>query len=101
MTTINTEGISKAELLAALFNHSRPQGLGLLLYKPDDMTTEEAQRDLDSHKLEHGVYIDYLHGRVLKVDFSTDEPRTDLYNRDNGHNAFENIVQALRDSSRT
>lgn len=44
------------------------------------------------HILHNQTYFDYLEGRVMKVDLSKDELRTDLYNRDNGENAAENAI---------
>ena len=41
--------------------------------------------------------IDYLSGRVMKVNLSGDEMRTDLYNRDNGAGSAEAIVNSLPD----
>ena len=72
----------KAQVLAALYNASRPIGLGFLQYDPTPMTVEEA-REL----LKQTTYFDYLKGRVMKVDLSGDELETRLYDRDNGDGA--------------
>ena len=85
------EGYNKAEILAALYNNSHPLGLGFISYTPEDMTVEEAKK-----LLEEQTYFDYLNGRVMKIDLSTDELRTDLYNRDNGSLAAENIISKLQ-----
>ena len=56
------------------------------------MTTEEA-----AARLLEGDYVDYLHGRPLKLDFSRDEFRTDLYDRDNGgEGTCERIINGIR-----
>ncbi len=89
---MNITGLNKAAVLAALFNASRPQGMGFLHYNPAPMTVEQAQQILDSG----ATYFDYLQGRVMKIDLSKDEVGTGLYNRDNGQNAAENAVEALR-----
>lgn len=92
MPKISIEGIDKAELLAALYNHSRPLGMGILNYDPKDMTKEEAKEILDTSRTD----FDYLKGRVMKVNIKGDELRTDLYNRDNGQGAAEAIVIGLQ-----
>lgn len=44
---IDITGLTKAHVLAALYNNSRPQGLGFLHFTPDKMTIDEAQRLLE------------------------------------------------------
>jgi len=83
--------LNKADVLAALYNHSRPQGMGFLHYTPEDMTTEQAQKLLDDGH----TYFDYLQGRVMKIDLRGDDLRTVLYNRDNGPNAAEKVIASL------
>jgi hypothetical protein len=83
--------LSKAKVLAALYNRAKPLGMGLLHYQPEDMTIEEAQSILDSGE----TYFDYVKGRVMKIDLSSNNLRTELYNRDNGENAAENVIFSL------
>lgn len=85
-------GLNKARVLAALYNASRPQGLGFMNYEPTPMTEEQAQEILDNGQ----TYFDYLNGRVMKINLEEDEVNTWAYNRDNGPNAAENVVEALR-----
>lgn len=80
---IDLKGKNKAEVLAKLYNASRPLGLGFLHATEDDMPVEEAQELLNSGQ----TYFDYLHGRVMKIDLSGDELKTHLYDRDNGQGA--------------
>ena len=80
----------KAEVLAKLYNNSKPQGLGLLHFDPKPMTVEEARILLDSGQ----TYFDYLQGRVLKVDLSGDELNPFLYDRDNGPGAAERAINS-------
>lgn len=102
--TVDIKGIDKAELLAALYNGSRPMGMGFLRAQPGNMTTEEAREAIgagDDHKRDFGaqrggLYFDYLHGRPLKIEIGGDTLRTALYNRDNGSGAAERIVSTLR-----
>lgn len=79
MDRISLEGLDKAAVLAALYNASKPLGLGFLHFTPEPMTIEEA-REL----LKKRTYFDYLKGRVMKIDLSgeTLDPRP--YDRDNG-----------------
>ena len=72
----------KAEVLAALYNKSKMQDMGILNFRPEDMTKEQAQVYLDG-----GTHFDYLHGRVMKIDLSSDELDPRLYDRDNGQGA--------------
>lgn len=82
--------VSKPKLLAALYNRAQPLGLGFLQYNPAEMDENEA-----AELLKNQTYFDYLKGRVMKVDFSKDEMRTDLYNRDNGPNAAEDVLAMI------
>lgn len=94
---MNIEGLDKAEVLAALYNGSRQQGMGFLQTRgAEGMTVEQAREELA--KNEYG-YFDYLHGRVMKISLLGDELDTWLYNRDNGRGAAEEIIGALRSNA--
>ncbi len=82
----------KAEVLVALYNASRPIGLGYLEYDPTPMRIEEA-RSL----LERQTYFDYCKGRVMKVNLAGNELDTYLYNRDNGTGAAERVLSEIVD----
>ena len=88
---MNIKGMSKAKILAALYNNSMPQGMGFLQATSDDMTEDEAQQLLDDGQ----TYFDYLQGRVMKIDLSGDELQTRLYNRDLGEGACERVVGSI------
>jgi len=79
---IDLKGKDKAEVLAKLYNASKPLGMGYLAYDSADMMVEEARQFLEKQ-----TYFDYLKGRVMKIDLSGDclDPR--LYDRDNGAGA--------------
>lgn len=81
---------NKAEVLAALYNHSKSQGMGILHYTPEPMTKKEAQVLLKRQR-----YFDYFNGRILKVDLSGDELDPGLYDRDNGQGAAERAILTL------
>ena len=96
-----------APALAALFNASRPLGMGFThpaALKP--MSTEDAQKELDAREAkefggslsgEHrGIYFDYLNGRVMKLDFNAGKALDfRLFDRDNGQGAGERAVAEL------
>jgi hypothetical protein len=91
---MDISGIDKAELLAALYNGARQQGLGCLNARGVfDMSPEEAAKELAANER---MYFDYLHGRVMKINLRLDEMPTAAYNRDNGPDAAERIIAHLR-----
>lgn len=93
--TINISGLSKAKVLAALYNNSKPLGMGFLQFDPCEMSEEDAQSLLDGGHM----YFDFLKGRVMKVDLKTDEVDPWGYDRGNGQGALEKIVNELRKES--
>lgn len=78
--------LDKARVLKALYNRAQPLGMGFLQYTPKPMTEDEANVYITCYG---AGYIDYLQGRVMKIDLAEDNLRTDLYNRDNGEKAAE------------
>lgn len=91
---VSIDGLNKADVLAALYNRAKPQGMGFLRYTPEEMTTEEAQGMLDSGQ----TYFDYVKRRAMKVDLSRDgEFDPWLYDRDNGSGAAERAINVLLD----
>ena len=89
---VDTNGLKKAAVLAALYNASKPQGLGFLHFDPTPMTEKEAEKIL-----ENGTYFDYLKGRIMKVDLSDDTCFEEfLYDRDNGNGAAQRVINRLR-----
>lgn len=87
---IDLTGVDKAEVLARLYNRSKPPGLGFLHYTAEDMTADQA-REL----LAESTYFDYLHGRVMKIDLSKDVLHTAGYDRDNGPRAAFKAIRSL------
>jgi hypothetical protein len=92
--SISIAGLDKAAVLAALYNRARPQGMGFMHYDPEPMTAEDAKIILDAR--EDSYYFDYLRGRVMKVDLSGDDLECWLYDRDNGPNAAQSVIDELR-----
>lgn len=98
---MNIKGMNKAEVLAALYNASKQQGMGFLHTRgARGMTVEEAQAEIDDLPNQgwgHGqMEWDYLHGRVMKVDITGDELDTWGFDRDNGQGAAERALQHLK-----
>ncbi len=89
---ISIVGLDKAEVLAALYNHACTQGLGEIHFDPRPMNREEAVEFL---KRDH--YFDYLKGRVMKIDLSSNDSFwPGLYDRDNGPGAAAGGIEELR-----
>ena len=88
---MNIAGLNKAEVLIALYNRAKVQGMGFLSNNSNFVMNIEAAEKL----LENKKYIDYLNGTVLKINLTGDELDTWLYNRDNGPNAAEDALKPL------
>jgi len=91
---ISLAGLNKADVLAALYNASKPQGMGFLQYDPKPMTREEAEA-----LLKQTTHFDYLKGRVMKLNLADDELDPWGYDRDNGQNSAKNVIDELRKTS--
>lgn len=90
---IDITGLPKGAVLAALFNAAAPQGRGMLLRQPEEMTAAEGQRIID----EYGTKFDYVNGRPLKVDLAGDSFDPRLYDRDVGmEGAAEVVLERIR-----
>src|SRR3989338_11056963 len=81
---------NRADVLAALYNASRPQGMGFQQYDPTPMTREQAQELLD-----RGTRFDYIKGRVMHINLSGDYLDPHEYDRDNGYGAAARAVFSL------
>ncbi len=89
---ISIKGLNKAEVLMALYNNSKPQGMGYLHASDGDMDVKEAEGIIAKTP---NLYFDYLKGRVLKVDLKGDVLRTRLYDRDLGYGAAERAIKSI------
>lgn len=81
--------LNRLQCLQALYGASKPQGYGILHYKPGDLTIEQCEEALST-----GEYIDYLQGRVIKANFE-DFPNKlslSLFDRDNGQGAGASAI---------
>ena len=96
---IDISRADKAQVLAALYNAARPNGMGFLHATPEDMTVEEARGilvngDTTDYCRPQVTYFDYLRGRVMKVDLGGEKFNPFAYDRDNGEGA---AARALED----
>ena len=89
--------MERASVLAALWNASKQQGMGLfdkLGGREMKMTRADAADLLDRQG--ENPYFDYLRGRVMKIGF--DGPyltRVNMYDRDNGEGAALRALSKL------
>ena len=89
---VKYDGLTKAEVLCALYNNAKSQGLGLFFCESGNMTIEEAET-----LLSRATYFDYIKGRVLKVDLSGEKAFDEwLYDRDNGKGAAQDALDDYR-----
>ena len=88
---INIAGIDKAAVLAALYNSSKQQGMGVFNAAGQKQLDIEKAREL----LKEATYFDYLAGRVMKIDLSDDDLDPRLYDRDNGQGAAFRAIEHL------
>ncbi len=91
---IDISKLNKAEVLAALYNNSRQQGMGFMNARGrDPITVDEAAELLGGTQ-----YFDYLYGRVMKISLNGDTLDTWGYDRDNGDGAAARALKPLFDS---
>lgn len=93
---INISGISKGKVLKALYDNSRPLGMGMLQFVPGPMKLEEADEIVTKQ-----LNFDYLQGRVMKVDISGDDFHPGSYDRDNGEGAAQKAINSIGRSDKT
>ena len=84
-------GLDKAVVLKALHDASKPQGMGFIHFQPEGLSVGECRNLLLGSK-----YFDYLQGRVMKIDLSTDFINPRDYDRDNGEGAVARVINSLR-----
>jgi hypothetical protein len=105
---IDISKLDKAEVLAALFNNSKQQGMGFLHASGSEGMTVDAARAVieagDDHQRRYPdlladqkkrMYFDYVNGRVMKVEIGGDTLDPRLYDRDNGQGAAARALEPL------
>ena len=97
---ISTKGLSKAAVLAALFNNARPREMGWLtaMMGGNSPFRDITVKDAEAYFANGGdMYIDYLEGRPIKVDLSNDDGFEEyLYDRDYGRGAAQKAIDSIR-----
>jgi len=89
---VKYDGLTKAEVLCALYNNAKSQGLGRFIADKKDMTIEQAEE-----LLKQVTYFDYVKGRVLKVDLSGNTSFDEwLYDRDNGKGSAQRALDEYK-----
>ncbi|MFB0629407.1 hypothetical protein [Streptomyces sp. AB3(2024)] len=113
MATIDITGLEPAAVVAALYNHARPVGLGVGVDGSDgQLNAAEVRRlldevptisvrqappsDLPYADIFGNLFINYLQGRPLYVSITGSMLDTDRYDRDHGASAAERIVDNLK-----
>lgn len=92
---IDIRGLDKAEVLKALFNNSKQQGMGFC-----DPTGAVPMNIEDARQyVAKTYYFDYLRGRVMKVDIGGELLDPWLYDRDNGTGAAKRALAPLMESA--
>lgn len=89
--TIDISKYDKRDVLIALYDNARVQGMGFLQATNEPLTQEKAGELLKRH-----TYFDYLYGRVMKVELSGDQLHPGLYDRDNGHGAAADAIAEIQ-----
>ena len=97
--SVNTKGVPKEAVLAALYNNASGRGIGLMLQLlnpgSERITAEDAAACIKSNE---SLYFDYLNGKCLKVDLKNDnEFDPYLYDREYGEGAAESAIAPLRE----
>ncbi|MDD5710803.1 MAG: hypothetical protein PHV43_01735 [Candidatus Colwellbacteria bacterium] len=110
--TVDISGLSKAAVLAVLWNHSAPAGMGFLqaALGPKDGMTEEAAWEIIKANVDpdypgprtmrgSNLSFEYLFGRPLKIDLVENEFDPWGYDRDNGGDGTaQRIINQLRET---
>ena len=99
MSSINIAELDKVECFRRLYNNSKPQGMGLMIAVPEDMSYTEATSIFNEmyNPKTREAYFDYVKGRVMKVGISAQEVRSSyLYDRDLGPGACSRVIEAYR-----
>ena len=94
MADVDISGLSKAQVLMALFNASAPQGMGMLQASrgPQVMDLQTAEQIIKDY-----LSFDYLYGRPLKLDLSGSSFDPWGFDRDNGGDGTaQKIIDQLR-----
>lgn len=93
---LDITGLSKAAVLATLYNRARTKGSNCAEYDPSLMTEAEAERVL---RAQHSLVFDYLRSRPLKINLEGDVVDAAKYNEYNGCHEAQFAIEGLRDGT--
>ena len=93
--SVDITGLDKIQVLQALYLAAKPQGMGIVVDLMSGSSLTLTDKDIKG-VIDNRYNIDYLKGRVMKIDLSGNTVDTYLYNRDNGYNAAEKVIASLR-----
>lgn len=98
---VDISGLDKAEVLLALYDGSRVQGLSFMGLPDSRVTIDDCKKAIQEliNQKRH-LYFDYWNGHVLKVDITNDEFDPRLYDRDLGEGAAYRAIDELRNSKK-
>jgi hypothetical protein len=88
---ISIADLDPADVLLALYNAARPRGMGFLVYDPEPLSREEANKLLQEKQ-----YFDYVKGRVMKVRFGNGAVEAKWYDHANGPGTAQQVIRELR-----
>jgi hypothetical protein len=89
-------GLDLAKVLAVLYNAASPKGIWFSSYDPAPLTVKEAQEELDP------IYVprfETVRGRVLRIDLTLPYIDPTEYNKHNGLNCAEWVIDLFLDTN--
>lgn len=91
---INIKYLPKGELLYELWKHAKP--IPYFKKYPVKITLTRKRAKNDAAKMPLDTYLTYYYGRVLFVDVTQDDLDYTTYNKLNGHNLAQKIINAMK-----
>lgn len=88
---IDISNKDKAEVLAELYNNSKPLGMGIAQYDSTPMTVELARKILEEKQS-----FRYLKGRPLNISLEGNVIWVRRYNRDNAQGLAQRVISSCR-----
>jgi hypothetical protein len=89
---VSIAGLDPAQVLIALYNNAKIQGRGILHPRGSSPLTIDQAREV----LARPERVDYLHGRVIKVDLRREDIEVYLYDQANGEGKAQRVIENLR-----
>lgn len=93
MAKVSFENLEKAKVLAALYNGAKPSSTDIASYDPNPMSVSEAKQLTFNRN-----NFDYIKGRILLIIFVGNTFNSKLYNKHNGVDSAEKIIESLKET---